>query len=200
MQNNVDKRRRTCSRNVHDPKQPQIFIHERRHASMEKFAASKRAKVAADAKIAAEKAAAVAAEETAKKEKAAQRQAEMTDELLEHFDISGYVCPQHWGKTLGCPVKFDVENACKNDYEKRYASQHYLYQRFHSGYTVWITGLVCAWVGWRKWKVILKMLKQTRTGIQPWNRSSMRANIPQGPLHLQRSVLHGKQFQYAGIV
>lgn len=99
---------------------------------MEKFAASKRAKVAADAKIAAEKAAAVAAVETAKKEKAAQRQAEMTDELLEHFDISGYICPQHWGKTLGCPVKFDVENACKNDYEKRYASQHYLYQRFHS--------------------------------------------------------------------
>ena len=86
---------------------------------MEKFAATKRAKVAADAKIAAEKAAAVAAEETAKKEKAAQRQADMTDELLEHFDVSGYICPHHWGKTLGCPVKFDVENACKNDYEKR---------------------------------------------------------------------------------
>jgi len=86
---------------------------------MDKFAASKRAKVAADAKIAAEKAAAVAAEETAKKEKAAQRQAEMTDELLEHFDVSGYICPHHWGKTHGFPVKFDVENACKNDYEKR---------------------------------------------------------------------------------
>ena len=117
MRNKVDKRSRNPSKNFHDPRQPQLFVHERRQASIEKFAASRRAKAAADAEAAAAKAAAVAAEETAKKAKAAQVQANMTDELLEHFDISGFNCPKHWDKTLG--VSFEVENACKNDYEKR---------------------------------------------------------------------------------
>jgi hypothetical protein len=105
-----------------DTRQPQIFVKERRQAGIEKAiqkaAASRKAKADAEDALAS----AAAAAEAAKKEKAARLQADMTDELLEHFDISGFPCSEHYSKILGypgCPVSNRVETACKNDYYKR---------------------------------------------------------------------------------
>lgn len=57
--------------------------------------------------------------------KAAIALTEMTDELLEHFDISGFHWPPRWEHLRGeADVSFscEVEEAAWANYEQRYAS------------------------------------------------------------------------------
>ena len=102
----------------YDPKQPEIFIKERRDAMMAKHMAARKAKDAA-----------IIAKELAKFRACAERarlaeirENEKTDELLADFDVSGFQWPPLWERLLGEPgfqCNCDTEDAVRKNYEKR---------------------------------------------------------------------------------
>ena len=104
---------------LYDPKQPEIFVKERRESWMSKSLARQRATDAAIiAKVLADYR---AAEERARLEQI--REDAKTDELLADFDVSGFQWPPLWLRLLGEPgfhSNCDTEWAVQENYERRF--------------------------------------------------------------------------------